>query len=126
MIQELTLRKPTALSVAGSYIEFIRSFFAWWYGDVPIAMFSILRRTLTVINDITSFGVILKGFFRPWKNDYNIAGWLVGIVIKMIYIPITGTIFVLTLVLFIAIFLAQLAILPTIIGLILINPFLKP
>lgn len=126
MIQELTLLKTGPIGVLGSFFEFIRSFFGWWYGDVPITLFAILKRTTTVINDLTSFTLILKGFFRPWKNDYNIAGWLVGIVIKLVYIPVILTFFFLTFLIFMVILLLQLAILPTIIGLIILNPFLNP
>lgn len=126
MIQELTLRNPGLLGTTAGFFEFIRSFFAWWYGDVPITLFAKLRRTFIVINDITSFGVILRGFFKPWKNDYNIAGWLVGMFIKLCYLPITGAVFVVTLVIFLAALTLQLAILPIIVGLILVNPFLKP
>lgn len=126
MIQELKIRQPSTLSLLGNFFEFIRSFFAWWYGDVPLSMFATLRRVLIVINDTTSFGVILKGFFRPWKNDYNIAGWLVGIVIKLFYLPITGSLFILATLLFLVLLIFQLAVLPLIIGLILINPFLRP
>lgn len=126
MIQELTLRNPGAISIAGGFFDFIRSFFAWWYGDVPLAIFALLRRALIVINDMTSYGVILKGFFRPWKNDYNIAGWLVGIVIKTFYLPLVTILFVLAIFFFLGILLGQLAILPVILGLVLINPFLKP
>lgn len=126
MIQELTLRNPNTLSVIGGFFSFMHSFFAWWYGDIPLILFAKLQRTLVVINDITSFGVILKGFFRPWKNDYNIAGWLVGMVIKTVYLPIIATLFVLTVLLFLIALLVQLSILPVIIGLIVLNPFLKP
>lgn len=126
MIQELKIRQPNAISLLGNLFDFVRSFFAWWYGDVPLSMFASLKRVLIVINDTTSFGVILRGFFRPWKNDYNIAGWLVGIVIKTVYLPATGSLFLLTIALFIALLIIQLAILPLIIGLIIINPFLRP
>jgi hypothetical protein len=126
MIQELTLRNPGLLGTTAGFFDFIRSFFAWWYGDVPINLFSKLRRTLIVINDITSFGIILKGFFRPWKNDFNIAGWLVGLFIKTCYLPIICVLFAITFLIFIVLLFLQLAILPTIVGLILVNPFLRP
>lgn len=124
MIQDLRLHKPTTLQIFSSAIDFIRSFFGWWYGDIPLALFALLRRVFQVFNDTTSFGVILRGYFRPWKNDYNIAGWLVGMVIKTIYLPLSGSLFVLILGLFFALLLLQLAVLPVVIGLIIINPFL--
>jgi len=126
MIQELTLRNPGAFSVASGVFSFMRSFFAWWYGDVPLILFAKLQRILVVINDITSFGVILKGYFRPWKNDYNIAGWLVGMVLKTCYLPIIASFFVVTISGFLLALLVQLSVLPVIIGLIVLNPFLKP
>ncbi len=125
MIQELRVQQPNPISLLGNLFEFIRSFFAWWYGDIPLAMFALLRRSIVIVNDMTSFGIIVKGFFRPWKNDYNIAGWLVGIVIKTVYLPIALSLFVIVFAVFIALLLIQLAILPIIIGLIIINPFLK-
>ncbi|MCC7304271.1 hypothetical protein IT418_02555 [bacterium] len=126
MIQELKIHQPSTISLIGNFFEFIRSFFAWWYGDIPLSLFALLKRVLLVINDTTSFGVILSGFFRPWKNDYNVAGWLIGIVIKTFYLPIAGSLFLLTIALFLLLLIIQLAILPLIIGLILINPFLRP
>ncbi|PIY17748.1 hypothetical protein CO112_02340 [Candidatus Dojkabacteria bacterium CG_4_9_14_3_um_filter_150_Dojkabacteria_WS6_41_13] len=126
MIQELTLRNPGTFSVVGGFFSFMRSFFAWWYGDVPLILFAKLQRILVVINDITSFGVILKGYFRPWKNDYNIAGWLVGMVLKTCYLPIIASFFVVTISGFLLALLVQLSVLPVIIGLIVLNPFLKP
>lgn len=124
MIQDLRLHKPTTLQIISSSIDFFRSFFGWWYGDIPLALFALLRRVFQVFNDTTSFGVILRGYFRPWKNDYNIAGWLVGMVIKTIYLPLSGSLFILILGLFFALLLLQLAVLPVVIGLIIINPFL--
>jgi len=126
MIQELTLRNPGLIGTTIGFFEFSRSFFAWWYGDIPINLFAKLRRTLIVINDITSFGVIFRGFFKPWKNDYNIAGWLVGIFIKLCYLPIVLLMFLITVIMFLLVLLVQLSILPVIVGLILVNPFLKP
>jgi len=93
---------------------------------VPLILFAKLQRILVVINDITSFGVILKGYFRPWKNDYNIAGWLVGMVLKTCYLPIIASFFVVTISGFLLALLVQLSVLPVIIGLIVLNPFLKP
>jgi len=126
MIQELTLRNPGTFSVVGGFFSFMRSFFAWWYGDVPLVLFAKLQRILVVINDITSFGVILKGYFRPWKNDYNIAGWLVGMVIKTCYLPIVASFFAITIGGFLLALLILLSVLPVVIGLIVLNPFLKP
>ena len=125
MTQELKLGEPSPIAITGSFFFFLRSFFGWWYGDIPLTIFSLLRRTIIVINDVTSFSLIVRGFFRPWKNDYNIAGWLVGIFIKTLYIPIISSLFIIAILLFVAILLVQLAILPVIFGLILINPFLR-
>jgi len=124
MIQKVKFRNPSALDRIVLNIDFFRTFFAWWYGDVPIAILSLLKRLLLVINDNTSFSLVLFGYFRPWKNDYNIAGWIVGIFIKTLYLPIILTFFIIILSIFIIIISIQLIILPIIIGLIIVNPFL--
>lgn len=126
MIQELQIQKPNPFSYIGQLFDFIRNFFAWWYGDIPLSLLSFLKRVLVILDDTTSFSIILKGFFKPWKNDYNIAGWLVGMSIKAVYLPIILVLFLLTIGCIVLALLAQLIILPIIIGLILLNPFLTP
>lgn len=126
MIQELRLREPNIFDTLFVSLDFIRTFFGWWYGEVPLAIISLFKRWILVIDDITSFSTILRGYFRPWKNDYNIAGWLVGMVIKSVYLPATGSLLLITLLIFIVILLIQLIIFPVIVGLIIINPFLNP
>lgn len=126
MITELQLREPNFIDYIGAFIDSFRSFFGWWYGDLPLTILALLKRTLIILNDTTSFSIVLFGLFSPWKNDYNIAGWLVGLTIKLIYLPIILTLFVTLVILFISLLLLQLAILPTVIGLIIINPFLTP
>ncbi len=126
MITELQLKEPTIFDYFSAALESFRSFFGWWYGDLPLTIIALLKRTLVVLNDTTSFSVVLLGLFSPWKNDYNIAGWVVGLFIKLIYLPLILILFLFVVALFIALLLVQLAILPTVIGLIIINPFLAP
>lgn len=126
MIQELRLREPGITDSFKATADFVRSFFGWWYGDIPIYLFSILGRTLAIINDRTSFLLILKGFFKPWKNDFNPLGLLFGIAIKSLYVPLILLVMALITSLFIVVVVLQLVLLPVIIGLILVNPFLTP
>lgn len=126
MITELELRQPNLFEYIGVAFSFVRTFFGWWYGDLPLSILALMKRVVIVLNDQTSFGVILNGFFRPWKNDYNIVGWLIGIIIKLVYLPIAATVMLLAVLILLLVLALQLVILPTIIGLIIINPFLTP
>lgn len=126
MITELELREPNFFEYIGITFQFIRDFFGWWYGDLPLSILALVKRSVIVLNDVTSFGVILGGLFRPWKNDYNFVGWLVGIVIKLCYLPLAGALIIITTLILIFVLAVQLTVLPTILGLIIINPFLTP
>jgi hypothetical protein len=62
----------------------------------------------------------------PWKNDFNPVGLILGIVIKTLYLPIIFALITSVIAFFLAMLLLQLVLLPAIVGLILINPFLSP
>ncbi len=126
MITELELRQPNLFEYIGVAFQFVRTFFSWWYGDLPLSILALVKRVLVVLNDQTSFGVIFNGFFRPWRNDYNFVGWIIGIVIKLVYLPIAASLMLVTALFLLLVLAVQLVILPAIIGLIIINPFLTP
>jgi hypothetical protein len=125
ILQQYTHR-PTLFDSIRAFTEFIRTFFGWWYGDIPLTLFLKLQRTLVVLNDRTSFSLILSGLFLPWKKDYNPIGWLLGIIIKLLYLPFIAVLLLTVILIYFAVLFIQLAILPVIIGLILINPFITP
>jgi hypothetical protein len=108
------------------HIDFIQDFFAWWYIDIPTYFWRFILRVNSVLLDTTSLPIIIRGFFRPFKNDYNIAGWFVGFILKCIYIPAALFMMFSVNVLLFTIFLVQLILLPAILAMIFINPFIAP
>jgi hypothetical protein len=126
MIQELKLREPNIIDDIASLTDFVRAFFGWWYGDVPIFLFSTMSRTLQIIDDKTSFSLVLRGYFQPWKKDYDAIGMFIGLTIKTVYLPIVLFLFLLIIASFVLLLLVQLALMPVILGLIFVNPFIAP
>lgn len=104
--------------------EFVQDFLAWWFIDIPNYMIQFIRRVNTVINDTTSFGILVRGYLSPWKNDNNIAGWLVGLILKTAYLPVIFIFILLVNAVLLALFIVQLAILPLVLTMLLISPFM--
>lgn len=85
-----------------SYFEifhsFIRDFLQWWYVKMPIWHLRTLRRITIVLDDSLSFSILLSNFFLPWHRDPNILGYFVGILSKVVYLPIALAIICTTLI----------------------------
>ena len=47
-----------------------------------------LKRLTIVVDDYLSFSLLLNHFFMPWHRDYSAIGYLFGIVMKVLYLPI--------------------------------------
>jgi hypothetical protein len=70
------------------FIIFLNDFLKWWYIQMPIWHLRTLKRILLVLDDNLSFSLLLRNFFLPWHRDKNIMGYTVGILSKLIYLPI--------------------------------------
>jgi hypothetical protein len=82
------LNETKVNSYSEIFIEFIYDFLQWWYVKMPIWHLRTLRRLVVVMDDNLSFSLLLKNFFLPWHRDKNILGYLVGIVSKLVFLPI--------------------------------------
>ena len=55
---------------------------------MPIWHLRALKRIFVVLDDNLSFSLLLKNFFLPWHRDKNIMGYMVGIISKLVYLPL--------------------------------------
>jgi len=75
-----------------SYLEitthFFKQFFIWWYIKMPIWHLMMLGRISTLVDDNFSISLLIKNILLPWRRDYSLIGYVVGISIKVVYLPI--------------------------------------
>lgn len=55
---------------------------------MPIWHLRKLARISVVVNDNLSLSLLIQNFFLPWHRDYSMMGYLFGLLIKILYIPI--------------------------------------
>ena len=60
---------------------------------MPIWHLRELNRIATVVDDQLSLSLLAKTFFTPWHRDYSAMGYLFGIVMRILYLPIALAIF---------------------------------
>jgi len=70
-----------------------QDFLKWWYIKMPIWHLRLLNRLAIVVDDQLSLSLLAKTFFTPWHRDYTAMGFLFGIVMRLLYIPIATSIF---------------------------------
>lgn len=75
----------STLSIA---IYSVKDFLSWWYIKMSLWHLRMLARIGTFIDDNMSISLLLKNFFTPWHRDYSFIGFVFGILIKIIYLPI--------------------------------------
>jgi len=60
---------------------------------MPIWHLRELNRIATVVDDQLSLSLLAKTFFVPWHRDYSAMGFLFGIIMRIVYLPIALAIF---------------------------------
>lgn len=66
----------------------IKDFLVWWYGYTIPRLLAILKRALLLADDRLSLSLLLKNFFVPWHRDRSPVGYAVGIIVRLLYLPI--------------------------------------
>jgi hypothetical protein len=84
-----------------SFKQFIR----WWYAKMSMWHLKMLGRISVLLDDNLSISLLLKNFFLPWHRDFSFIGYVFGILIKILYLPIAISIFLLFCTLYIALIL---------------------
>jgi len=105
--------------------EFLKDFFEWWYVQMPVKYILMLRRVTLIINDKFSISILIKTFLIPWHRDTSFVGYLIGIIMRIIYLPIAITILLFSIGGYLAFILFWLFIPVTTLIMIFISPFIK-
>ena len=90
------------------FLYSFHDFLKWWYVKMPIWHLRELNRISTVVDDQLSLSFLLKTFFTPWHRDYSFMGIIFGIVMRLLYIPIATTIYLIATLAYFAIILTWL------------------
>lgn len=63
-------------------------FLNWWYVKMTVWHLRMLARVSTILDDNLSISLLLKNFFLPWHRDFSLIGYVFGILIKILFLPI--------------------------------------
>lgn len=88
------------------FVYSFQDFLRWWYVQMPLWHLRRLARVSVVVDDWLSISILLKNFFLPWHRDYSLTGFFFGILIKLLYLPIAITIYLIAMAIQIAILLS--------------------
>ena len=103
----------------------IKDFFYWWYIQMPLLYLRSLKRISIMLDDQLSITLLLQTFFVPWKRDRKLMGRLMGIVMRLIFLPIAISIYFIVITLYVAFILFWILIPFATIILIIITPFIN-
>jgi hypothetical protein len=82
-----------------SYFEILlftcQDFLRWWYIKMPMWHLRRFARLSVVVDDQFSISLLIRHFFLPWHRDYSLIGYVFGIAMKLLYLPIAITIYLL-------------------------------
>lgn len=102
----------------------VKALVYWWYVTMPVWYVLSLRRILTIIDDQYSISLLLSHFFTPWHRDFTFVGYFIGVIMKLLFLPVGFFVIVTTLGLYLLFLVFWFAIpIITILG-ILFTPFL--
>lgn len=108
--QVLNEEKVDSISLILSYS--VKDFLSWWYIRMPIWHLKMLGRISTLLDDNLTISLLISKFFIPWHRDYSFIGYVFGILIKLIYLPIAIFAYLLICSLYLLIILVWLALPP--------------
>lgn len=75
------------------FLYSFQDFLRWWYLRMPIWHLRELKRLSVVVDDQLSLSLLFKTFFIPWHRDMSFMGILFGIVMRLVYLPIALSIY---------------------------------
>ena len=83
----------------------LRQFIRWWYAKMSIWHLKMLGRISVFLDDNLSITLLLRNFFLPWHRDFSFIGYVFGILIKVLYLPIAIGIYIFFCIIYIALIL---------------------
>ncbi len=81
-------------SYAAVLLYSVQDFLRWWYVKMPIWHLRQLNRLSIVVDDYLSLSILFKTFLIPWHRDYSLMGFLFGIAMRLLYLPIASAIYI--------------------------------
>jgi hypothetical protein len=75
-------------SYSSIFLFTFQDFLRWWYIKMPVWHLRRFARLSVVIDDQFSISLLLRHFFTPWHRDYSVIGFVFGILMKLLYLPI--------------------------------------
>jgi len=76
-----------AITHTSLLLENIKDFFYWWYIQMPVYYILSIHRINVVLIDIFSIKLLLRNFFTPWQRKYNVINMVIGLIMKILYLP---------------------------------------
>jgi hypothetical protein len=103
----------------------IKDFFTWWYLQMPVWYVLSLRRIATVVDDQFSISLLLRTFLVPWHRDSSFPGYMIGILVRLLYLPIAISVFLIAVGAYLAFMIFWFLIPITAVAMILLSPILR-
>lgn len=117
------------LNEIGSLPEMIfftmKDFLFWWYIQMPQKIAQSIVRILVYVDDQFSISLLFSTFLIPWKRDMTAVGYFMGIIVRIIYLPLSLIIYLVTLILSFFTFLFWVLLPPVTIFFIIATPLLN-
>ena len=85
-----------------------QDFLRWWYIKMPVWHLRRFARLSVVLDDQFSISLLLKNFFLPWHRDFSVIGIFFGILMKLLYLPIGISIYILCIMFYLFLFISWL------------------
>ena len=76
------------IGIVRIFVLTVYDFFEWWYIEMPILIYKYLSRISVIMLDQLSIGVLMKNFLTPWHRHKKPIGYFMGIVMRILYLPI--------------------------------------
>ena len=90
------------------FVFTLQDFLRWWYIKMPIWHLRRFARLSIVIDDQFSISVLFRHFFLPWHRDFSVIGYVFGILMKILYLPIAIAVYMICMIFYFLLFVSWL------------------
>ena len=90
------------------FVFTLQDFLRWWYIKMPIWHLRRFARLSIVIDDQFSISLLFRHFFLPWHRDFSVIGYVFGILMKILYLPIAIAVYMICMIFYFLLFVSWL------------------